>query len=60
MTTGQVAPISELRELRELRGEEAGRLLMQPCLQWQAPKMHLIACVSIETRVRGQYVQVMH
>ena len=60
MTTGHVAPISELRELRELRGEEAGRLLMQPCLQWQAPKRHLIACVSIETRVRGQYVQVMH
>ncbi len=47
VTSGQTAPISELRALSEMMGApmpenfSAGRLFMLPCVQWHLPKMHL-------------------
>ncbi len=47
VTSGQTAPISELRALSETMGYSmpgsfsAGRLFMLPCVQWHLPKMHL-------------------
>jgi len=58
VTMGQVAPISELRALKERMGEAVGRLLMLPCLQWQAPKTHL--CARCENCTRGEDEEDSH